>query len=57
MPRSKRDDPQNAVMSMCSDMGKHGETNTPALPTLSLMGIMEISNGADAVRRWIDGFN
>jgi hypothetical protein len=46
-----------AVASMGSDITKHEETNTPALPTLLMMGMLEIQHGAEAVRRWIEGFN
>lgn len=51
-----RDDCANAVASTASDLGKHDETrNLPA--GLVVLGMMEIQNGAAAVRRWIEGFN
>lgn len=50
-------DLRNAVASMGSDMRKHPETNTPALPTLVVIGMMDIERGPEAVHRWIDGFN
>ena len=50
-------DPDQAVTSMISDMGKHEETATPALPTLTMLGMMEIARGSEAVKRWIEGFN
>lgn len=52
-----RGDCHNAVVSMGSDLGKHEETSTPATPGLIMIGMMEISKGTEAVRRWINGFN
>lgn len=51
-----RDDCHNAVASMVSDISKHEETSDKT-GMLSMMGTMEISKGAEAVRRWINGFN
>ena len=49
-------DLDQAVASMASDLTKHPETsNTP--PMLTMLGMMEIANGPNAVRRWIEGFN
>jgi hypothetical protein len=45
-----------AVASMCSDYGQHDD-NGPMDPMLVMLGMMEIQNGAGAVRRWIEGFN
>lgn len=46
----------NAVMSMCSDVGKHEETKDhPGV----MLGVVELMNlpTADSVRRFIEGFN
>lgn len=51
-----RGDCQNAVASMTSDISKHEETKDTT-GMLSMMGMMEISKGAEAVRRWINEFN
>lgn len=48
----------NAVASMSSDLRKHPELGTPATAMMAAIGIFTVANeGADAVRRWIDGFN
>lgn len=51
-----RGDCENAVASMVSDISNHEGTKDPT-GMLSMMGMMEISKGAEAVRRWINGFN
>ena len=43
-----------AVSSMADDLSKHPETQN--LGALMVMGMMEIQNGPEAVRRWIEGF-
>ena len=49
-------DLDQAVASMASDLTKHPDTaNTP--PMLTMLGMMEIANGPNAVRRWVEGFN
>jgi len=50
-------DPSQAVASMISDMGKHPDTRSTADPFLSMLGMMEIEKGPEAVRRWVEGFN
>jgi hypothetical protein len=46
----------NAIASMGSDLSKHPETKCD--PHLVLAGAMDAQNGdAQAVRRWINGFN
>lgn len=46
---------RDAVASMCSDMSKHDETKMAG--PLGLIGMFEIANGENAVRKWINGFN
>lgn len=47
-----------AVTSMGSDLTKHSDWSGKILDTLMYVGlIFEIPRGADAVRRWINGFN
>lgn len=51
-------DLSSAVASMLSDMNKHSETElTGGREMLGMLGLMELKNGPDAVRRWITGFN
>lgn len=45
----------HAVASMTSDLQKHPETVKTPNEVLAL-GMMEVPNGAAAVRRWIEGF-
>ena len=52
-----RGDCSNAVASMVSDISKHEETSDKTGGMLSMMGMMEIERGTEAVRRWINGFN
>lgn len=48
--------PQLAVSSMISDMGKHPETED-AIRTQIVPGMATLKNeGAEGVRRWIEGF-
>lgn len=44
-----------AVASMSSDLRKHPETSEQS-SGLMVFGMVQIGNGADAVRRWIEGF-
>jgi len=53
----ERGDLTNAVASMGSDLEKHAETADSASAFLMMAGMLEIKNGAQAVRRWIEGFN
>jgi hypothetical protein len=47
-----------AVTSMALDLDKHEAFRKPIYDTLALAGaLFEVPRGADAVRRWIDGFN
>jgi hypothetical protein len=49
------DDVRNAIASMMSDMGKHGECGIPTV--LVQLGLMcAIQDDADGARRWITGF-
>ena len=52
-----RGDLQNAVASMASDLTKHGAFRGASYQRATLIGSSEISKGAEAVRRWINGFN
>ncbi len=48
----------DAVASMASDLRKHPDTDGPHIPVLVLIGAMDAQRGdANAVRRWVDGFN
>lgn len=47
----------NAVASMASDMRQHPETDSASLSFLAVAGMLEIANGPEAVRRWVEGFN
>ena len=48
----------NAATSMGSDLQKHEDFRKPAIDMLLLSGAMfEVQKGADAVRRWIEGFH
>jgi len=47
----------NAVASMASDLTKHGAFRGAGYQKATLIGSSEISKGAEAVRRWINGFN
>jgi len=50
-------DPAQAVASMLSDMSKHPDTELSSHGLLAILGIREITNGSEAVKRWIEGFN
>ena len=52
-----RGDLAGAVASMVSDLTKHEGTDKPAYASLGMIGLMEVSIGPGAVRRWIEGFN
>jgi hypothetical protein len=49
-------DAQNAFQSFTMDMEKHEGTKDRIPPELAMIGMMEILNGTEAVRRWINGF-
>lgn len=49
-------DPEQAVASMLSDLSKH-EGTADIGKAMGMMGLLEIQNGDEAVRRWITGFN
>ena len=52
------DDPAQAVASMSSDIRKHPEgMQGNTLAAITMIGMFEIEKGANAVRRWIEGFN
>jgi hypothetical protein len=51
----KAGDLQNALASMMSDMSKREDTNPASV--LFMLGAMEINNGPEAMRRFIEGFN
>lgn len=53
----QRSGPADGVASMLSDLGKHDETAAVANGPIAMLGMMEIRNGPEAVRRWIEGFN
>jgi hypothetical protein len=46
-----------AVASMISDMQKMEDSNPESIKMIGMIGIFEIRNGTDSVRRWIEGFN
>ena len=47
----------SAVTSMGSDLLKHADFRHPTTDTMLLVGaLFEVPKGADAVRRWIEGF-
>lgn len=47
-----------AVASMISDLKKHDDFDGMLVATLGMIGIMDAQRGdANAVRRWIDGWN
>ena len=48
-------DIQQAFASMVSDMNKHEETKGPCLVELGMM--YAVNNDAEAMRRWINGYN
>jgi hypothetical protein len=48
------DQPENAVASMVSDLGKHEDLKCP--PELAMIGMLEINN-RERLRKWILGFN
>ncbi len=50
-------DPRNATASMMSDMNKHPESARSMAGGMGVIGMFEVANGAEAVRRWIEGFN
>jgi hypothetical protein len=53
-----RDDLSNAVASMLSDLRKHPDTAGSASGGLGMIGMVEAASGsAQAVERWINGFN
>jgi hypothetical protein len=56
LPYVDRGDAAQAVASMCSDLSKHEETAGIG-EVMGMMGMLEIQNGDEAVRRWITGFN
>jgi hypothetical protein len=49
-------DAAGACASFLSDMKKHEGTKNRIPPEIAFFGMMEISNGVAAVRRWIEGF-
>jgi hypothetical protein len=48
-------DAQGAYGSMVSDMGKHDET-ADLIRGIAPLGMFELMQGPDALRRWIEGF-
>lgn len=48
-------DLSGAVTSLLSDLSKHPETR-PIGRTLGPLGLHAVTQGGDAVRRWIEGF-
>lgn len=51
----KAGDLQNALASMMSDMSKREDTKPASV--LFMLGTMELNNGPEAMRRFIEGFN
>lgn len=49
-------DAQGAFQSFVSDMKRHPETQNRMNPFIAVLGMMEVPNGVDAVRRWINEF-
>lgn len=51
-------DLKSAVGSMISDLSKHDEFDGLSVSFLGMAGMLDANSGdADAVSRWIDGFN